>query len=76
MSLTPAPYRSKDLFEMLKRLKITSQPKMFLHRKIHAGRFVPPKFPGTNRWCFTEQQLVEIVNAFMPGGKGKWKYKP
>lgn len=44
-------------------------------RKERSGKLTCPKDPSTGVRKFTFRQVDEIVNAFLPNGKGEWHYK-
>ena len=73
-----SPYRSKDLFYMIKKIGLAKNPKLFIMYRMKKNRFSPPrtiKRRGVKpRWCFSEEQLIDIMKSFLPGGSGEWHY--
>lgn len=68
-------YRSKHLFKVLVDTGLSTTidgARMKMHRYKQDGKFTPPV--QSNRWTFTKDQILSIVRAFGPGGKGEWHF--
>jgi DNA-binding transcriptional MerR regulator len=50
--------------------------RMTLYTWEQKGLFTPPRFGLRGDRVFTETQAKEIREAFSPGGKGHWHFKP
>lgn len=62
--------KTNDLLKMLKVSRMT------LYTWEQRGIFTPPRIGTRGDRRFTPKQAKEIVEAFKPGGKGYWHFKP
>lgn len=68
-----AKLRTKQLLQAMKDAELSSS-QMWLRFTEKQGKLKCPRLPN-NRGdrVFTQKQIDEIVQAFSPGGKGRWQ---
>lgn len=66
-------YSKIELLNTLERAGLPCST-MWLRKAEEAGILISPRLPhARGDRAYTQDQINEIVRAFSPGGKGKWK---
>lgn len=71
-------YNRAMLDEALYKAGLTSSVSagfQWIHAREKKGLLVSPREPSTNVRKYTLEQIKEIIQAFLPSGKGEWKYE-
>lgn len=65
-------YKPRELFKRLREHGIPGS-KMWMVRQERKGNFKCRRTPN-NKWrVFTENDIEEVISAYLPGGDGKWE---
>ena len=65
-------YSRKDLLNAMKEAGLPSS-RMWIRTVEAKGLLKSPRLPTTRKdRVYTQKQIEEIVEAFSPGGKGRW----
>ncbi len=64
------------LLAALKEAGVGWHNKSSILAKERSGKLTLPRLPGTHKTrVVTDDHIVEIIEAFSPGGPGEWHYK-